>query len=156
MEPIAKAWANWLVHNFECCSNESEIIMSRCYAIYTIMKGEPISVGGLIARSIKAMVTAPVVYFGHPFVITFLCERLGFPTRSRDDIKGRLEPIGRKFFRKAHKAADIAYAEHAAAQAAAAPPPPPPHQHQFPPHIPHHHQYTNFEMRMDVSQYNMA
>ncbi|MCI39389.1 hypothetical protein A2U01_0060620, partial [Trifolium medium] len=54
MELVAKAWANWFVHNFECCSNESEIIMSRCFAVYTIMRGEAISVGGLIARSIKA------------------------------------------------------------------------------------------------------
>ncbi|MCH85637.1 hypothetical protein A2U01_0006486 [Trifolium medium] len=76
MESIAKAWANWFVHNFECCSNESEIIMSRCLAVYTIMKGDPISVGSLIARSIKAMVTAPVVYFGHPFVITFMRRKL--------------------------------------------------------------------------------
>ncbi|MCI64721.1 hypothetical protein A2U01_0085979, partial [Trifolium medium] len=50
MELIAKAWANWFVHSFECCSNESKIIMSCCLAVYTIMKGEAISVGGLIAR----------------------------------------------------------------------------------------------------------
>ncbi|MCH98665.1 hypothetical protein A2U01_0019671 [Trifolium medium] len=103
------------------------------------MKGEPISVGGLISRSIKAMVTAAIVYVGHPFIISFLCERLGVPTRSRDEIRGPIEPIGKKFFWKAHKVADLAYAKHTAAEAAAAaPPPPPPHQqqHHVPPHIP--------------------
>ncbi|MCI71011.1 hypothetical protein A2U01_0092274, partial [Trifolium medium] len=55
------------------------------------MRGEAISVGGLIARSIKAMVTAQVVYIGHPFVISFLCERLGVLTRARDDIRVPIE-----------------------------------------------------------------
>ncbi|MCI65022.1 hypothetical protein A2U01_0086280, partial [Trifolium medium] len=40
--PVAKGWAKWLVRNFESCSNETEIIMSRCHAIYAIMRGEPI------------------------------------------------------------------------------------------------------------------
>ncbi|MCI19682.1 hypothetical protein A2U01_0040842, partial [Trifolium medium] len=82
---------------------------------------EGISVGRLIARSIKSMVTASEVYIGHPFVITFLCERLGVPTRSRDEILRPMDPIGRRFFQVAQKAADIAYGE---AAAAAAPPPP--------------------------------
>ncbi|MCI66615.1 hypothetical protein A2U01_0087873, partial [Trifolium medium] len=77
MEPIAKAWAVWLVRNFECCSNETEIIMARCHAVYSIMGGEPIRVGHLIGQSIKRMVTTPEVYIGHPFIITHLCERLG-------------------------------------------------------------------------------
>ncbi|MCH96080.1 hypothetical protein A2U01_0017063 [Trifolium medium] len=87
MDHIAKAWAKWLVRNFECCLNETEIIMSRCYAVYAIMRGEPIRVRDLIARSIKRMITAADVYIGHPFVITTLCERLQVPTRDNDDIK---------------------------------------------------------------------
>ncbi|MCI43387.1 hypothetical protein A2U01_0064624, partial [Trifolium medium] len=58
MEPVAKAWACWFVHNFESCSNVTEVIMARCYAVYAILMGEPIRVGHLIARSIKRMVTA--------------------------------------------------------------------------------------------------
>ncbi|MCI72991.1 hypothetical protein A2U01_0094255, partial [Trifolium medium] len=67
-----------------------------------------------------------------PFIITHLCERLGVPTRSKDDIRRPVEPIGKRFFGKAQTAANIAYA------AQAAPPPPPLHQqqHQVPPHIP--------------------
>ncbi|MCI89566.1 hypothetical protein A2U01_0110855, partial [Trifolium medium] len=34
MVPVAKAWDKWLVCNFESCSNETEIIMSRCHAVY--------------------------------------------------------------------------------------------------------------------------
>ncbi|MCI76757.1 hypothetical protein A2U01_0098027, partial [Trifolium medium] len=41
MRPAAKGWAKWLVRNFEGCSNETEIIMSRCHVIYAIMRGEP-------------------------------------------------------------------------------------------------------------------
>ncbi|MCI53798.1 hypothetical protein A2U01_0075045, partial [Trifolium medium] len=58
MEPIAKAWARWFVRNFECCSNETEVIMARCHDVYAILLGEHIRVGHLIARSIKRMVTA--------------------------------------------------------------------------------------------------
>ncbi|MCI71771.1 hypothetical protein A2U01_0093034, partial [Trifolium medium] len=42
MMHVAKVWAKWLVHNFECCSNETEFIMSRCHAVYAIMRGSPI------------------------------------------------------------------------------------------------------------------
>ncbi|MCI46863.1 hypothetical protein A2U01_0068104, partial [Trifolium medium] len=37
MEPLAKAWARWFVRNFECCSNETEVIMARCHAVYAIL-----------------------------------------------------------------------------------------------------------------------
>ncbi|MCI31607.1 hypothetical protein A2U01_0052819, partial [Trifolium medium] len=73
MMPVAKGWAKWLVRNFESCLNETEIIMSRCHAVYAIMRGEPIRVGEMIARSIKRMITAAYAYIGHPFVITTLC-----------------------------------------------------------------------------------
>ncbi|MCI11511.1 hypothetical protein A2U01_0032612, partial [Trifolium medium] len=36
MMPVAKGWVKWLVRNFECCSNETEIIMSRCHAVDVI------------------------------------------------------------------------------------------------------------------------
>ncbi|MCI65825.1 hypothetical protein A2U01_0087083, partial [Trifolium medium] len=48
MVPVTKAWAKWLVRNFESCSNETEIIMSRCRAVYAIMRGYPIRVGEMI------------------------------------------------------------------------------------------------------------
>ncbi|MCI97028.1 hypothetical protein A2U01_0118328, partial [Trifolium medium] len=53
MMPAAKGWTKWLVRNFESCSNETEIIMYRCHVIYVIMRGEPIQIGEMIARSIK-------------------------------------------------------------------------------------------------------
>ncbi|MCI55838.1 hypothetical protein A2U01_0077089, partial [Trifolium medium] len=77
--------------------------MSRCHAVYDIMRGEPIRVGDLIARSIKRMITAADVYVGHPFVITTLCKRLQVPTMDRDDIRGPVDPLGRKFFMKAQR-----------------------------------------------------
>ncbi|MCH95823.1 hypothetical protein A2U01_0016805 [Trifolium medium] len=102
--------------------------MSRCHAIYAIMKEEPISVGGLIARSIKTM--CKEMRLRHPWTL-----------------------FGRKFFLIAQKAIDKAYE----AYVAAAPPPPPPpldYQHQFPPHIPKHQHYSDFELGMAVTQYN--
>ncbi|MCI68629.1 hypothetical protein A2U01_0089890, partial [Trifolium medium] len=42
MKSAAKGGAKWLVRNFESCSNETNIIMSRCHIIYAIMRGEPI------------------------------------------------------------------------------------------------------------------
>ncbi|KAK2409169.1 hypothetical protein QL285_044617 [Trifolium repens] len=37
MLPLAKLRAKWWTHNFEACSNESEIITSMCLAIYNIL-----------------------------------------------------------------------------------------------------------------------
>ncbi|MCI80428.1 hypothetical protein A2U01_0101699, partial [Trifolium medium] len=67
--------------------------MSRCHAVYTMLLGEPIRVGSLIAESSKSMVTAANVYMGHPFVITRLCEKLQVPTRGRDEIKNPVETL---------------------------------------------------------------
>ncbi|MCI96366.1 hypothetical protein A2U01_0117666, partial [Trifolium medium] len=50
--------------------------MSRCHAVYAIVRGYPIRVGEMIARSIKRMITTADSYIGHPFVITTLCDRL--------------------------------------------------------------------------------
>jgi hypothetical protein len=55
MLPLAKLWAKWWTHNFEACSNQTEIITSRCLGIYNILMGEPIQVGSVIAQSIKRM-----------------------------------------------------------------------------------------------------
>ncbi|MCI95643.1 hypothetical protein A2U01_0116941, partial [Trifolium medium] len=49
------------------------------------------------------MITAAYVYIGHPFVITTLCERLQVPTRDSDDIRGPVDPLGRRFFLEAQR-----------------------------------------------------
>ncbi|MCI55828.1 hypothetical protein A2U01_0077079, partial [Trifolium medium] len=91
--------------------------MLRCHAVYAITRGELIRVGDLISRSIKRMITVADVYVGHPFVITTLCERLQVSTRDSDNIKDPVDPLGRKFFMKAHR--DLQAAQ-TAVQAAAA------------------------------------
>ncbi|MCI55407.1 hypothetical protein A2U01_0076657, partial [Trifolium medium] len=74
--------------------------MSRCHAIYAIMRGEPIRVGEMIVRSIKRMIIGPDSYIGYPFVITTVCQRLHVPTED-DEIVMPLDPLGRVFFRRA-------------------------------------------------------
>ncbi|MCI28774.1 hypothetical protein A2U01_0049976 [Trifolium medium] len=64
------------------------------------MRGEPIRVGEMIARSIKRMITSADSYIGHPFVITTLFQRLHAPTED-DEIAIPLNPLGRVFFRRA-------------------------------------------------------
>ncbi|MCI62847.1 hypothetical protein A2U01_0084104, partial [Trifolium medium] len=59
-------WAKWLVRNFESCSNETEIIMSRCHVIFAIMREDPIQIGEMIARSIKRMITGPIPTLATP------------------------------------------------------------------------------------------
>ncbi|MCI24493.1 hypothetical protein A2U01_0045677, partial [Trifolium medium] len=111
MMPVAKGWAKWLVHNFESCSNETEFIMSRCHAVYAIMRGEPIIVGEMIARSIKRMITGLDSYIGHPFVITTLCQRLHVPIEDdTDEISIPVDPLGRVFFRRAVRDLEAAQA----------------------------------------------
>ncbi|MCI37211.1 hypothetical protein A2U01_0058435, partial [Trifolium medium] len=99
-------------------------------------------------------ITAADVYIGHPYVITRLCERLQVPTRGRDEIRGPVEPLGRKFFMKAQR--DLQTATQVAAAALSPPPKHHQQQHQVPPHFPQHHQYSDYEMGMVVQQYNMA
>ncbi|MCI64134.1 hypothetical protein A2U01_0085391, partial [Trifolium medium] len=53
-------------------------------------------------------------------------EILQVPTRGRDDIRGPVDPLGWKFFMKAQRDLQAAYAAQAAAQA----PPPPLQDHQ--------------------------
>ncbi|MCI05967.1 hypothetical protein A2U01_0027022, partial [Trifolium medium] len=150
MMPVAKGWAKWLVRNFESCSNETEIIMSRCHTIYAIMRGEPIQIGEMIARSIKRMITGLNSYIGHPFINTTLCQRLHVPIEDdTDEIAIPMDPIDRVFFRRAVRDLEAAQAATATPQ----PPPPAPHhqqhqQHQVPPHIPQQHQYSDYELGM--------
>ncbi|MCI63139.1 hypothetical protein A2U01_0084396, partial [Trifolium medium] len=54
--------------------------MSRCHVIYAIMRGGPIQVGEMIARSIKRMITGPDSYISLPFVITTLRRLREVPT----------------------------------------------------------------------------
>ncbi|MCI81339.1 hypothetical protein A2U01_0102612, partial [Trifolium medium] len=59
--------------------------MSCCHIIYAIMRGEPIQVGEMIARSMKRMITGPDSYIGHPFVITTLCRLEDVPAEEDTD-----------------------------------------------------------------------
>ncbi|MCH83770.1 hypothetical protein A2U01_0004596 [Trifolium medium] len=148
MMPAARGWAKWLVRNFECASQETEIIMCRCHAIFAIMRREPIRVGDLIVRSIKRMIVSRDTVIGHPFVITMLCQAHRVPFYEDTDIIARPErPLGRVYFQR-----DVRDLE--AAQAAAAPPPGPQHQeqHQPPPHAPQH-RFSDYELGMAATTY---
>jgi hypothetical protein len=61
MLPLAKLWSRWWIHNFEACSNQTEIITARCLAVYSILMGEPIQVRRMIAHSIKRMITTTIL-----------------------------------------------------------------------------------------------
>jgi hypothetical protein len=71
--------------------------------IYTIMMGEPIQVGGVIAQSIKRMVTSSEATIGHPFVISHLCAQAGVPEEVDDDIIGAEIPLGARFLSRAQR-----------------------------------------------------
>ncbi|KAK2354701.1 hypothetical protein QL285_092186 [Trifolium repens] len=106
MLPLAKLWAKWWTHNFEACSNETEIITSRCLAIYSIVMGEPIQVGSVIAQSIKRMITSSDATIGHPFVISHLCSLAGVPEEDDDEIIGSEIPLGARFLSRAQRDLD--------------------------------------------------
>ncbi|MCH82331.1 hypothetical protein A2U01_0003134 [Trifolium medium] len=106
--------------------------MSRCHAIYAIMRGEPIRVGELIARSIKRMITSREAVIGHPFAITTLCRARGVPLyEDTDMITWPERPLDRIYFQRTVRDLEAA---------AATPAPGPQHQeqHQPPPHMPQH------------------
>ncbi|KAK2402451.1 hypothetical protein QL285_051969 [Trifolium repens] len=97
MLPLAKLWAKWWTHNFEACSNQTEIITSRCLGIYNILMGEPIQVGSVIAQSIKRMITSSDATIGHPFVISHLCSLAGVLEEDDAEIIGPEIPLGARF-----------------------------------------------------------
>ncbi|CAJ2668164.1 unnamed protein product [Trifolium pratense] len=131
MVPAAKRWDKWLIRNFESCSQESEIIMSQCHMIYSIMRGEPIRVGEMIARSIKRMISGQDTNISHPFVITTLCRLLRVPAYKGSDVLAYLErAIGETYFKR-----DVREWERAVA-AAAGPQSAQHQQHQPSPYIP--------------------
>jgi hypothetical protein len=105
MLPLAKLWSRWWIHIFEACSNQTEIIATRCVAIYSILMGEPIQVGRMIVQSIKHMISSSDTSVGHPFVITHLCSLAGVPGED-DHITGPLEPLGARFLARAQRDLD--------------------------------------------------
>ncbi|KAK2389528.1 hypothetical protein QL285_063113 [Trifolium repens] len=145
MMPLAKLWAKWWIHNFEACSNETEIITSRCLGIYSILMGEPIQVGRVIAQSIRRMITSSEATIGHPFVISHLCSLAGVPEEDDDDIIGPEIPLGARFLSRAQR--DLERAQQGQQQ--------PPQQQQVhqPPH--QHHQFSEYELGMAATQYDM-
>ncbi|KAK2450078.1 hypothetical protein QL285_009217 [Trifolium repens] len=147
MLPLAKLWAKWWTHNFEASSNEMEIITFRCLGIYTIMMGEPIQVGGVIARSIKRMVTSSEATIGHPFVISHLYGQAGVPKEDDDDIIGPEIPLEPRFLSRAQQ-------DFERAQQGQQPQPP---QQQQQVHQPpaQQHQFSEFELGMEATQYDM-
>jgi hypothetical protein len=96
MLPLAKLLSRWWIHNFKACSYKTEIITSRCLAIYSILMGEPIQVGSVIAQSIKRMITSTDAYIGHPFVISHLYSLAGVPEEDDDNIIGRQVLLGER------------------------------------------------------------
>jgi hypothetical protein len=103
MSPLAKLWSRWWIHNFEACSNQTEIITSRCLGIYSILMGEPIQVGRVIAQSIRRMITSSEATIGDPFVISHLCSLAGVPEEDNDDIIGPEIPLGARFLSRAQR-----------------------------------------------------
>jgi hypothetical protein len=103
MLPVANLWSKWWIHNFEACSNQTEIIKARCLAVYSILMGEPIQVGSVIAQSIKRMITSTDAYIGHPFVISHLCSLAGVPEEDDDNIIGPQVPLGERFLSRAQR-----------------------------------------------------
>ncbi|KAK2436773.1 hypothetical protein QL285_021743 [Trifolium repens] len=145
MLPLAKLWARWWTHNFEACSNETEIITSKCLAIYSILMGEPIQVGQVIAQSIKRMVTSSDAAIGHPFVISHLCALAGVPEEDDDEIIEPEIPLGARFLSRAQRDLD---------RVLAAQQPQQPQQqqvHQPPPQ----HQFSEYELGMAATQYDI-
>ncbi|KAK2363540.1 hypothetical protein QL285_088512 [Trifolium repens] len=148
MLPLAKSWAKWWIHNFEACSNETEIITSRCLGVYSILMGEPIQVGRVIAQSIRRMITSSEATIGHPFVISHLCSIAGVPEEDDDDIIGPEIPLGARFLSRAQR--DLERAQQGQQQQQQ-----PPQQQQVHQPPPQHHQFSEYELGMAATQYDM-
>jgi hypothetical protein len=108
------------------------------------MMGDFIQVGQVIAQSIKRMVTSSEASIGHPFVISHLCSLAGVPEEDDDNIIGAEIPLGAKFLSRAQRDFERAQQGQQLPQQQQV--------HQLPPQ---QHQFSEYELGMVATQYDM-
>lgn len=81
------------MQSLEVASNQSQFIVKRCLGLLSLLMGEPIYLGNLIAENIKYMDNTAQRACGHICVINELCRRVGVPAYPDDEMINPKTPI---------------------------------------------------------------
>ncbi|GAU10122.1 hypothetical protein TSUD_422360, partial [Trifolium subterraneum] len=86
-KPVARAWAEFVVHNITPVSNSSEYQVENALAVKLIMEKKDINLGQWLVRSIRRIANngQPSFTLGHCNLITALCKARGVPETDDDN-----------------------------------------------------------------------
>jgi hypothetical protein len=90
LTPTARAWATFVSRNLLPCSNNRALPVQQTTLVITILKGEPVNVGRLLADDLwgTANCSSPSSYLSHASLINKLCERVGvYPEKDEEMVK---------------------------------------------------------------------
>ena len=91
--PVAKAWASFVVQTLEGTSCSSEISLSRVHTVAAILEGSPINVGELIANNIADFAAGSKKAIPHMSLINWLCEEADCELYINDIETKMMKPI---------------------------------------------------------------
>ncbi|WJX59707.1 hypothetical protein P8452_44996 [Trifolium repens] len=90
LTPTARAWATFVSRNLLPCSNNRALPVQQTTLVITILKGEPVNVGRLLADDLwgTANCSSPSSYLSHASLINKLCEKVGvYPEKDEEMVK---------------------------------------------------------------------
>jgi hypothetical protein len=101
-KPVARAWAEFVVHNIAPVSNSSEYQIENALAVKLIMRKRDINLGQWLVRSIRRIANNGQASFtlGHCNLITALCRARGVPESEEDTPLLPIRAMNLTYFRK--------------------------------------------------------
>jgi hypothetical protein len=100
-KPVARAWAEFVVHNITPVSNSSEYQVENALAVKLIMEKRDINLGQWLVRSIRRIANngQPSFTLGHCNLITALCRAKGVPESDEDNPCLPIRAMNLRYFR---------------------------------------------------------
>jgi hypothetical protein len=100
-KPVARAWAEFVVHNITPVSNSSEYQVENALAVKLIMEKRDINLGQWLVRSIRRIANngQPSFTLGHCNLITALCRAKGVPESDEDNPCLPIRAMNSRYFR---------------------------------------------------------
>lgn len=98
----AKGWATFVLRTLLPCSNVSEVNEKRAKLLVSILKGENINVGRLLARHLHktAKNSKSTGYLNHPSLIGLLCEKVRVKAKQNEPMVNPASPITSGWIKK--------------------------------------------------------
>lgn len=134
LTPEAKCWSAFVLRTLLPCSNVSELNLKRANLLVSILKGENINVGRLLAHNLHetAKNENSTSYLNHPALISLLCEGVRVIAKKTEPIIKPVCPITSVWIRKNSVEAPLIPPPLPAPQRVSHDAIPPPEDHQEP------------------------